>query len=282
MVTISNVKSNVLEFDADIQGVDTSDMAVKFIINANGMNIGFDARHLSGSKWEVNIPPLPMLERTAYPFKMDVMSDGYYFEPLQGTVNIVGSHDVYVSTPSNQKIEPATRADIPMPPPSQVEEKAPAAPLFKRVAKKVLEAKKEKPIKLAQKVKSQPKKKIVSLVESPITLSPMKSSNTKTNDDIVKRILTKAQSTERVSAVLKESKVLKVGNPNVNKIKKVTEDKKIIKSNKPKVINEAKKTQAQLDVDKAIKDVLKDKAKQKTIVEESTTEPSVNKLKKLN
>lgn len=106
MITISNVKENVLEFNVEIKGVDTSDMSVHFIIQANSMDIGFNATHLSGDKWEVVIPPLPMLERTAYPFRMQVDCDGYHFEPLQGTINVVGSHDIYVSTPSHQTIAP--------------------------------------------------------------------------------------------------------------------------------------------------------------------------------
>jgi hypothetical protein len=100
IVTISNVKENVLEFNADIEGLNTDDMAVKFIIEADGMDIGFDAVHQNGSKWEVKIPPLSILERTAYNFKMDVISEGYFFEPLAGTVNVVGSHDIYISTPT--------------------------------------------------------------------------------------------------------------------------------------------------------------------------------------
>lgn len=276
MVTISNVKSNVLEFNADIEGVDTSDMSVQFIINANGMNLGFDAKHLSGSTWEVSIPPLSMLEKTAYPFKMDVTSDGYYFEPLQGTVNVVGSHDIYVSTPSNQKLEPAKRAEVSILPPSTVEEKT--TPLFKKITnmgtKHVLESKKSKPIKLSTKNNKAPTK-VEPLVEKAISLTPMKKSKSKTNDDIVKRILTKAQNAEQVSEVLKESTVLKVG---ANKIKKLIEKK----ATKPKVIIEAKKTQAQLDVDKALKDVLKHDNKQEQITEDVQPIPKVNKLKKLN
>lgn len=115
MVTISNVKENVLEFDAEIKGVDTSDMSVHFVIQANGMDLGFDAKHLSGFKWEVSIPPLPMLERTAYTFRMNVDCDGYHFEPLTGTVNVVGSHDIYVSAPKQQTIPPKSVTLTPKP-----------------------------------------------------------------------------------------------------------------------------------------------------------------------
>ena len=279
MVTISNVKTNVLEFNADIQGVDTSDMSVKFIINANGMNIGFDARHLSGSKWEVDIPPLPMLERTAYPFKMDVMSDGYYFEPLQGTVNVVGSHDVYVSTPSNQKIEPARQTKVSMPTPSDtekvsskpVEEKS--TPLFKKLATKIVETKSPRSKKPT--IKAKPKK-ITPLIEmAPITLTPMKKlSANQTTDDIVKKILTKSQTTEKVSTALKESKVLSVDKIQLKKTPKNQAKKSTVKT----VIVEDNATTIQSKLDKDLQAMLNIETKSK--IEKQPT--NVNKLKKLN
>jgi len=277
MVTISNVKTNVLEFEADIQGVDTTDMSVKFVINANGMNIGFDARHLSGTKWEVDIPPLPMLERTAYPFKMDVTSDGYYFEPLQGTINVVGSHDVYVSTPSNHKVEPA-KVSMPAPsdtktiPHKPVEEKS--TPLFKKLATKIVETKSPKAKKPI--IKSKPKVVAPLMEIAPIKLSPMrKSSGDKTTDDIVKKILTKSQHTENVSTVLKESKVLSVDKIQLKKIPK-NQAKKV--TPKQVIVESTKVTPKQRKIDETVQSILK--LETKPDLESQPT--NVNKLKKLN
>jgi len=107
LVTISNVKENVLEFDVEVEGVDTTDMAVRFIIEASGMELGFDSKKGKKTKWSVDIPALAILEKTTYPFHIDIIVDGYYFEPLRGSVNVVGSHEIYTSTPENITLSPA-------------------------------------------------------------------------------------------------------------------------------------------------------------------------------
>jgi len=106
LVTISNKKDNVLEFDVDVQGIDTNDMTVRFIIEASGMELGFDSKKQSERKWSVEIPALSMLDTTAYPFHIDIIVDGYYFEPLRGSVNVVGTHEVYASKPENVTLSP--------------------------------------------------------------------------------------------------------------------------------------------------------------------------------
>lgn len=110
VVTITNTKQNFVEFDINIQGVDTSDMVAHFIIETNNMNIGFKAtRKENSEKWEVVIPPLGnFIEKTAYNYHIDVIVDGYHFEGTQGTVNVVGTAELYTSTP---KTVPITSSD---------------------------------------------------------------------------------------------------------------------------------------------------------------------------
>lgn len=113
IITIPNTKGHVLEFKANIKGLSASSMIVKFIIVADKMELGFNATNIKGENWEVELPPLPMLERTAYPFKICVVSDGYFFEPLTGTANVVGSPDIYMSTPASKQTlkSPITEAE---------------------------------------------------------------------------------------------------------------------------------------------------------------------------
>jgi len=106
LITISNTKANILEFDVEINGVDTADMAVRFIIEASSMELGFDSKKGDKTKWSVEIPALAILEKTSYPFHIDIIVDGYYFEPLCGSVNVVGEHTVYASKPENITLSP--------------------------------------------------------------------------------------------------------------------------------------------------------------------------------
>lgn len=106
VITINNTKKNTLEFDVSIQGLDTKDVDVKFVIKTKGMDLAFAAKHDKGDTWSVTIPELPMVEKTTYKCHVCVVADGYYFEPMKGTVNIVGSHEIYTTTPKNVTLEP--------------------------------------------------------------------------------------------------------------------------------------------------------------------------------
>lgn len=108
LVTINNTKKNVLEFDVSISGLDTKDVEVKFVIKTKKMDLVFAAKHEKGDTWSVNIPELPMVEKTTYKSSVVVIADGYYFEPMKGSVNVVGSHEVYSSTPKNTTLEPTS------------------------------------------------------------------------------------------------------------------------------------------------------------------------------
>lgn len=109
VITISNVKPNTLEFDASIQGLSTDDMSVRFIIEAEGMEFAFPSTKKSGDKWEVTIPAIDVLKRSAYNFRIDLVAEGYHFEPLRGVVNVVGSAAPYVSKPKSV-VEPSAEA----------------------------------------------------------------------------------------------------------------------------------------------------------------------------
>ena len=103
LVTITNIKENDIEFNVDVQGNKNEEINVTFIIEAKDMEIGFPAKKID-DKWCVTIPPLPFLEKTGYNFHINVVVDGYLFEPLRGMVNVVGTHEVYTTTPKNVTI----------------------------------------------------------------------------------------------------------------------------------------------------------------------------------
>ena len=100
VVTITNTKENILDFQIDINGVNPDDMKVRFVVETNLAEFGFVAVK-EDKKWVVTIPPLPILEKTAHNFRIDVIVDGYYFEAMRGMLNVTGSVDLYTTTPKN-------------------------------------------------------------------------------------------------------------------------------------------------------------------------------------
>jgi len=101
LISISNVKENILDFEVDVTNIETKDMCVYFVIEASEMDLKFECKRAKSGKqsWTVTIPPLEMLEATTYKFHIDIIVDGYHFCPMNGTINVVGTHDVYVSRP---------------------------------------------------------------------------------------------------------------------------------------------------------------------------------------
>ena len=208
LITISNTKTNTLEFEAELTGLDKEEMAVKFIIDAHDMRLGFDASHLEGNKWEVTIPPLTMLEKTAYPFHIDVTSGGYFFEPLKGTVNLVGSHDVYVSkptlmtaphqnAPATSGIEFTTSDDNPIVVNPVVDHKKNVDDAVKRIMTAPVE----------ETVQKEEKSKAVTLMEMQVLagLDPKKQNKNKVSKSVAKRKAVqegKSKNTKKDQAVL--------------------------------------------------------------------------------
>jgi hypothetical protein len=111
VVSINHTKENIIEFDISIEGIETKDISVRFIIDAKNMNIGFDAKKKKGDTWTVKIPAITVLEKTAYNFKIEVIADGYYFQPMDGVINVVGSAELYSTVPKNITIEPKNKKE---------------------------------------------------------------------------------------------------------------------------------------------------------------------------
>ena len=110
LITITNTKQNIIEFEADVNGVDRENIKARFCIETSDMDLVFPCKRLD-HKWEVTIPPCSILERTAYNFYIDIIADGYYFEPMRGTVNVVGSPEIYTTDPQNKTVGPASKPD---------------------------------------------------------------------------------------------------------------------------------------------------------------------------
>lgn len=107
VIQLNNTKENELKFDVNVEKVNTSDLEVRFVIKTSLVNFSFKGiQESDNGKWVITIPPLPVLERSAFPFCIEVITDGYFFETLIGTVNVIGSHQVYTSNVVNTTLSP--------------------------------------------------------------------------------------------------------------------------------------------------------------------------------
>lgn len=100
-VNISNDKLNVLEFDIEITGVDETDMEVRFVIESDDMDLGFNSKKISQKTWVVEIPAMKILDGASYPYHISVVVDGYAFKGITGNVNILNSDNIKASGVKN-------------------------------------------------------------------------------------------------------------------------------------------------------------------------------------
>ena len=93
-VTIVNGRENELEFDINIQGANKKEPMIRFVIEGKPINFGFHCQHGEADNWSAIIPAIPQLKNKSYPFRLEVIVDGYYFEPFRGTVDVIAEPDV--------------------------------------------------------------------------------------------------------------------------------------------------------------------------------------------
>jgi hypothetical protein len=113
------------EFDVQVQGISLEAAPqVRFAILAPLYAFTFPCDRVSDTKWKVCLPTLEgTLSEAHYPFRVEVIADGYYFEPAVGTVAIVTNPKVAVGqnrptaaayiTPAVQEPEPPPLPVVP-------------------------------------------------------------------------------------------------------------------------------------------------------------------------
>jgi len=145
VITITNVRKNDLDFDLSIEGIEDANAKVRFVIKTDKVDFAFPCTR-DGAKWSVEIPEMVQLERTMYPFCIEVVCEGYFFEPMKGQVNVVGSADIYASTPTNTAIVPPKPKNI-VPAPTVRPQEESIAAIAERMMKKMNKEKKKEPVK---------------------------------------------------------------------------------------------------------------------------------------
>lgn len=96
VISIIRTRNNDLEFEVDIKGVRTENVDVRFVIELDDMSYCFQCNAVDETEdtWSVNVPPLPQLSPKEYPFHMEVIVDGYFFEAFTGMLTVVNEPKV--------------------------------------------------------------------------------------------------------------------------------------------------------------------------------------------
>ena len=102
LITINPAKPSVLDFEVTIQGIDDATIpTVRFVIAdmLDNCDYAFKCKKLEGEKhgWTVKLPSLPDVKVSNAHFRVEVIIDGYYFEPAEGEMTFVTASDVSFS-----------------------------------------------------------------------------------------------------------------------------------------------------------------------------------------
>ncbi len=137
-ISIVNTRENVLEFDINIRGGDNKVPDVRFVIEDKGIVYGFICVNEDKDKWMVTIPEMPQLTKKAYPFKLEVVIDGYYFEPYRKSLFIIEEPEVEAGKVVTTKKDSSTKKTKEKPPANKKK------PIKNRPEKKKVAVKKKK------------------------------------------------------------------------------------------------------------------------------------------
>jgi len=88
VLSLNRNKENVYSFKISAEGISADDLTVYFYITTPKMRLMFKCT-ADNNDYTCTIPALDFIEKTAYNCGLFVQStDGYFFEPFKGTVNI--------------------------------------------------------------------------------------------------------------------------------------------------------------------------------------------------
>lgn len=113
-IRISSTEATKLDFDVSIQGLDETkkkNADVRFVVEGASYDAVIRCTD-NGSRWAVNIPPMPLTE--AKKFRVEVIVDEYYFVPVSGNLQVVTPPKVMAEgfTQTEEKIKPAVSASF--------------------------------------------------------------------------------------------------------------------------------------------------------------------------
>lgn len=100
-----------IEFEVSVQGSDDTKPIVRIVMDGcDEYKCMFECQHVEGSKWTVKVPPLKHFSRTTVPFCVEVIVDGYFFQPAEGVVQLIEDPQVMFQPSASAK--PAVTASF--------------------------------------------------------------------------------------------------------------------------------------------------------------------------
>lgn len=93
-ITINKDKQNSLAFNVAIEGIDTSNIQVKFLIELDNMSLSFLCEHTEDDEYKVIIPPLNYVKSSEYTCKIEVVAAEYFFSAMDGKIKLTESPKV--------------------------------------------------------------------------------------------------------------------------------------------------------------------------------------------
>ncbi len=112
ILALTNQKKNEIEFELEVDGLTVAPSNIRFIIETSEMEYAFNCTKKKGKVYKVTVPPLPQLEKTLYPFRIEAVIDGYHFIPMEGQINVSGSFEVYASNTKNTTVAPPKKTAV--------------------------------------------------------------------------------------------------------------------------------------------------------------------------
>ena len=248
VVSIIKSETNNLDFDVNIEGLSADVINVRFVIEAEDVDLTFHCKKMEGDKWGVAVPPVEMIQTTAYPFRIEVVAEGYFFTPMRGMVNVVRSPEVYTSAPKHV-IEPPKNTT------TQPERVTPVNHMGegeKKVEKKVEKVLPKKKIDIKRIVDEAVKKPVVKKVEKKPVVKKVKKVVEKKVEKKLEKIIPIIESKKAAQLSEKDQKIHDILNEKTDPIAaaKKAADKILNKPKKPVVKKVAKKVEKKPVVEK--------------------------------
>ena len=89
-VLITNTRENELQFDIIVEGTSVEGMRVRFVIKDEGVEHVFSCvQSATAKQLTVIIPKLSYLKPGSYNFYIEVITNGYYFEPYSDILEVI-------------------------------------------------------------------------------------------------------------------------------------------------------------------------------------------------
>ena len=88
-VSITNSRENELQFDITVEGTSVKDMRARFVIKTDGVEYVFPCKQSDKARrLTVIIPKMAHLKTGEYDFYIEVITNGYYFDPYKGKLEV--------------------------------------------------------------------------------------------------------------------------------------------------------------------------------------------------